>query len=62
MTTTAHKIAVCLIGGRTAVVEIGGPRWLTHPTVHAPGRIANGSSGLTTTQPPAVCPAEAATV
>jgi hypothetical protein len=54
MTTTTHKIAVCLIGGRTAVIEIGGLRWLTDPTVHAPGRIASGTRRLTTTQPPAV--------
>jgi L-ascorbate metabolism protein UlaG (beta-lactamase superfamily) len=52
MSTTTEKIALCLIGGPTALIEIGGLRWLTDPTFDAPGHIASGTRRLTTTQPP----------
>jgi hypothetical protein len=38
MTTTTAKIAVCLVGGPTSVIEIGGLRLVTDPTFDAPGR------------------------
>ncbi|HET9124080.1 MAG TPA: MBL fold metallo-hydrolase [Solirubrobacteraceae bacterium] len=40
-----------LIGGPTALVEYGGLRWLTDPTLSAPGEQADG---LTRTTPPAL--------
>jgi L-ascorbate metabolism protein UlaG (beta-lactamase superfamily) len=54
--TTTEKIAVTvrLIGGPTAMIEIGGLRLLTDPTVDSQCRIAIGNRTLTKTQPPAV--------
>lgn len=54
--TTTGKIAVTvrLIGGPTAMIEIGGLRLLTDPTADSPSRLASGNRTLTKTQPPAV--------
>ena len=56
MTTTAEKIpvAVRLIGGPTAMIEIGGHRLLTDPTFDSPSRVAIASRTLTEKPPPAV--------
>jgi len=53
---TTGKIAVTvrLLGGPTAMIEIGGLRLLTDPTVGSQSRIAIGNRTLTKTQPPAV--------
>lgn len=42
-----------LIGGPTALIEYGGLRWLTDPTLSPPGEQADG---LTKTTPPALVP------
>jgi L-ascorbate metabolism protein UlaG (beta-lactamase superfamily) len=56
MPTTTEKIAVTvrLIGGPTAMIEIGGLRQLTDPTVDSESRIAIGNRTLTKMQPSAV--------
>ena len=56
MTSTAEKIpvAVRLVGGATAMIEIGGLRLLTDPTVDSQSRVAIANRTLTKTQPPAV--------
>ena len=53
---TTGKIAVTvrLIGGPTAMIEIGGLRLLTDPTVGSPSHITTGNRTVTKTQPPAV--------
>jgi L-ascorbate metabolism protein UlaG (beta-lactamase superfamily) len=54
--TTTEKIAVTvrLIGGPTAVIEIGGLRLLTDPSVDSQRRIAIGNPTHTEAQPPTV--------
>jgi hypothetical protein len=56
VTTTTEKIAVTvrLIGGLSAMIEIGGLRLLTDPTVDSLSRIEIGNRTLTRMQPPAV--------
>jgi len=47
-------VTVRLIGGPTAMIEIGGLRLLTDPTFDAPGPVASGTRTLTKTRGPAV--------
>ena len=56
MTTTAEKIAVAvrLIGGPTTMIEIGGLRLLTDPTVGSRSRVGIANRTLAMARPPAV--------
>ncbi len=56
MTTTTEKIPVTvrLIGGPTAIIEVGGLRLLTDPTRGSQSRIPTGHRTPTNRQPPAV--------
>lgn len=55
---TRQAVAVCLIGGPTALIEIGGLRLLTDPTFDPPGAHPVGSRNLVKTRGPAVGVAE----
>ncbi len=52
-------VSVRLVGGPTALLEYGGLRWLTDPTLSEPGEYAGG---LTKTSGPAVAAADLGTV
>jgi L-ascorbate metabolism protein UlaG (beta-lactamase superfamily) len=56
----SHRAAVTvrLVGGPTALIEIGGLRLLTDPTFDAPGPVASGTRTLTKTRGPAIPAAE----
>ncbi len=54
--TTTGKVRICYVGGPTAVVEIGGLRFLSDPTFDPPGRYPIGSRALTKTSGPALGP------
>jgi L-ascorbate metabolism protein UlaG (beta-lactamase superfamily) len=54
MTSTNDDVAVRLIGGPTALIEIGGLRLLTDPTFDPPGDHPIGDRALVKTRGPAV--------
>lgn len=56
--TTSKKVRICYVGGPTAVVEVGGLRFLSDPTFDPPGRYPIGSRALTKTAGPAIGPDE----
>ncbi len=57
-TTTSKKVRIRYVGGPTAVVEIGGLRFLSDPTFDPPGRYPIGSRALTKTAGPAIGPGQ----
>jgi L-ascorbate metabolism protein UlaG (beta-lactamase superfamily) len=58
MTSTNTGVTVRLIGGPTALIEIGGLRFLTDPTFDPPGEYPIGGRALVKTRGPAVQAAE----
>jgi L-ascorbate metabolism protein UlaG (beta-lactamase superfamily) len=58
MSTTTKSVRVRLVGGPTALIEIGGLRLLTDPTFDPPGPHPSGNRVLTKTVGPAAQPAD----